>query len=320
MDETIRLEDMRLFARVAETKSLTAAARHLGVSKQTLSRRVAELERALGVQLMRRTTRRLNLTAVGTAYAERCMEIVRSAEEANRAVSDTHEVPSGTLRITADPVFGEAFLAELVIEYARQWPQVRIEVTLTRRRVDLVEEGFDVAFRIGAVNDATLSGFSLGAARVQYCASPAYVARRGSPKTPKELSDHECLVVASDRSPAVWPFRGKEGLAMVPVTARMTLSSFSMARAAAIAGLGIAIFSEFACAQDLLEKRLVPVLGDQPVDVGAISLVHAARRFLPARARSFVDLTRGRFARDRPWLVEGGDQHVMRTRKSSRPL
>ena len=286
---------MRLFAKVAEAKSFTAAAALLGVPKQTLSRRVADLERALGVQLIHRTTRRLHLSEAGAAYAARCNEIVRLADEANRAVSDAHQVPCGTLRITADPVFGEVFLTDLVVEYARMWPEIHIDVVLTRRRVDLIEEGFDVAFRIGQIDDPALSGFRLGPARVRYCASPAYIARRGAPATPEELEGHECLLVVSEGAPMRWPFRGKRGIAMVPVSGRLTFTSFAMARAATLAGLGIAIFPEFACAEDVRHGRLVPVLEDWVVEVGAVWLVHAARRLVTARVRAFADLARERF-------------------------
>lgn len=310
MSGTISLEDMRLFANVAEAQSFTAAAQRLGIPKQTLSRRVAEFERAIGVPLMHRTTRRLQLTAVGAAYAVRCTEIARIADEANRAVRDAQETPSGTLRVTADPVFGEAFLGELVIEYARRWPDVRLDVVLTRRRVDLVEEGFDIAFRIGEVDDAALAGVPLGPARVRYCASPAYLKKRGAPKTPGDLEAHDCIVVSSDGAPSRWPFAGKKGLIMVPVSGRLVLTSFSIARAAALAGLGIAIFPEFACASEVRERRLVPVLDAHCTGVGGVWLVHAARRFLPARARAFVDLTRERFGREPPWLADKKESAV----------
>jgi DNA-binding transcriptional LysR family regulator len=297
------MEDMRLFAKVAEAKSITLAARLLGVPKQTLSRRVAELERALGVQLLHRTTRRLRLSDAGAAYAERCSEIVRLVEETNRAVSDTNDVPSGTLRVTADPVFGEAFLTKLVLDYALEWPDVRMEVVLTRRRVDLIEEGFDLAFRIGEVDEPTLSGQNLGPARVRYCASPRYVARHGCPMNAEELAGHQCLLVTSERAPVRWPFPGEKGLRLLPVSGRLVFSSFTMAREAALAGLGIAIFPEFACAEDIRRKRLVPVVGGCLVDVGGVWLVHPARRFLPARVRVFIDVARARLSREPPWLT-----------------
>jgi DNA-binding transcriptional LysR family regulator len=271
MAETIRIDDMRLFAKVAEAKSFTKAAALLGVPKQTLSRRVAELERLLGVELMIRTTRRLHLTDSGKTYAERCSELVRLADEANRAVTDTDEVPRGTLRITADPVFGDAFLTGLVLEYARTWPEVRVDVVLTRRRVD------------------------------RYCASPAYLDRRGAPSAPKDLERHDCLVV-SDGTPARWPFRRNGRVELIPVSGRLTFTSFAMAHQAALAGLGIALFPEFACAADLRRKRLVPVLERSVVDVGSVWLIHAAHRALTARVRAFIALAVERFARQPPWL------------------
>ena len=300
MIETIRLEDMRLFATVAEAKSFTGAARLLGMPKQTVSRRMAELERALGVDLMHRTTRKLRLTDAGAAYAQRCGEIARLAEEANRAASDVHEVPRGTLRITADPVFGDAFLAALVNEYAARWPETRVEVVLTRRRVDLIEERFDAAFRVGRPDDGALTAIELGAARVLYCASPAYVARRGAPSKPAELADHDCLVV-SDGGPMRWPVPASRGTTLVSVSARLVFSSLSMAHAAASAGLGVALFPEFVCADDLRHRRLVQGLGKSAVDVGSIWLLYPGARFVPARVRAFVELARERFTNP-PWL------------------
>lgn len=303
MSETIRIEDMRVFAKVAEAGSFTIASRALGVPKQTLSRRVADLERALGARLMHRTTRRLHLTTLGAAYAERCAEIVRIADLANRAVADAQEVPRGTLRVTADPVFGEAFLTDIVIEYARRWPEVRVEVVLTRRKVDVVEEGFDVAFRIGQAGDSSLSQLSLGAAKIRYCANADYLELRGTPTTPECLARHDCIVVGADGAAVRWPFRGKRGTRLVPVSGRLRSDSFAMARAAALAGLGIAIFPEFACTQDVEAGRLRPVLDDWLADVGAVWLVHSPRPSLTARVRAFADLARERFAARPPWVT-----------------
>lgn len=300
MKETIRLEDMRLFASVADAKSFTGAAKRLGMPKQTISRRIAELERALGVDLVHRTTRRLELTDAGGAYAERCAEIVRLAADANRSVSEVSDVPRGMLRVTADPVFGDAFLTGLVTDYAKRWPETRVEVVLTRRRIDLVEERFDVAFRIGRPDDAVLSGRPLGPARIRYCASPKYVACRGAPTTMADIVEHDCIVV-SDGGPARWPVPEPGALKLVPVAARLSLTSFAMAHAAALAGLGIALFPEFACADDLRRKRLVPVLGATPTTVGSVWILYPSHRFLPARLRAFVELARERFGAAPPW-------------------
>ncbi|HWB80196.1 MAG TPA: LysR substrate-binding domain-containing protein [Nannocystaceae bacterium] len=172
---------------------------------------------------MHRTTRRLQLTEIGAAYAERCEEIVRIAEDANRAASDAQTRPVGNLRITADPVFGEAFLGALVIEYARRHPELRVEVALTRRRVDRLEEGFDVAFRVGQVDEPALAGFALGPARVRYCASAEYVRRRGAPSSPDHLAAHDCIAIASTGTPVRWPFRARKGMTLVPIAPRVGL-------------------------------------------------------------------------------------------------
>ncbi|WP_236515528.1 LysR family transcriptional regulator [Sandaracinus amylolyticus] len=303
--EAVRMEDMRLFAKVAEARSFTGAARALGVPKQTLSRRVAELEDVLGTQLLVRTTRRLHLTDAGAAYAARCSEIARLADEANAAVRETCETPRGLLRITADPHFGETFVGPLVIEHVRAWPEVRVDVVLTRRRVELIEEGFDVAFRVGHVPDASgaLSATHLGAARVRYCASPAYLARRGVPKTPEQLAEHECVVLTSEGPVVRWPFRGAKGPTMITVDGRVRTNGFEMSRAAALAGLGIAIVPEYACAQDLRGGKLRSVLDDFAIDAGGVWIVFASARYLSARVRSFVELAVERLGGGAAWSV-----------------
>lgn len=294
---------MRLFAEVARAGSFTAAARALAVPKQTLSRRVAELEHALGVTLLHRTTRRLHLTELGAAYAARCAEIVRLADEANQAVTESRLVPRGVLRLTADPLFGEAFLGAVVIEYASRWPEVSVELLLTRRRVSLVEEGFDAAVRVGQLDDPTLSARKLGPARIRYCASPAYLARHGTPRAPADLGAHECIAVTGEGAPTRWPFAGARGPTLVPVSGRLRVSSSAIAHEAARAGLGIALMPEFVCAEDVRRGRLVPVLDDHVIDVGAVWLVHPTDRYLSARVRAFLDLAVERLGTSPPWVT-----------------
>jgi DNA-binding transcriptional LysR family regulator len=286
----MRLEDMRLFAAVAAARSFTAAARALGIPKQTLSRRISELEADLGVRLLHRTTRRLHLTDVGAAYAERCADIARLADEANRAVTEAATKPRGLLRVTADPELGESFLGGIALDYARRYPDVELEILLTRRRVRLIEEGFDIALRVGWVDDTTLTATRLGPARVRYCASRDYLRRRGTPRTPADLADHDCLVLLADDVPMRWPFRGRRGPDLHAVTGRLRFSSINLTRTAALAGLGIAIFPEFMCLADLRARRLLSVLDDWRIDAGAVWLVHPAGRYLAARVRAFAEL------------------------------
>ncbi len=287
---------MRLFAAVAQLSSFTKAGRALDVPKQTLSRRIAALEHSLGAQLIQRTTRSMQLTDVGVSFAARCADVVLRADEAIRAATDTSDEPKGRLRVSADPVFGEAFVSGIVVDYANRYPEVELDVVLTRRHVDLVEEGFDVAFRVGGEDRAGISSTKLMPARVQYCASPEYVERFGAPVEPNDLADHSCILVLSDGTPSRWPFKSPGGLAMISVTGRLRFTSFSMAHAAALAGLGIAIFPEFKCANDIAANRLIPVLNDWCVDVGTVSIVHATQPFLAPRVRKFLELATSNFA------------------------
>lgn len=306
MNGTISLEDMRLFAVVAGSRSFTAAAHALGVPKQTLSRRIAALEASLAVQLLHRTTRRLRLSDVGSAYAARCAELVRLADEANRSVTDAPQEPCGVLRVSADPVFGEAFVGDIALEFSERWPAVEVEVLLTRRRVDLIEEGFDLAFRVGGPGDPALRAIRLGPARVRTCASPDYVARRGAPADPRALAGHDCIVVVGEDGSARWPFRGPDGAPMlVAVHGRVRVNASSLAHAAALRGLGIALYPEFACAAALRSGALVSLLDAYRVEVGGVWLVYPAVRFQSARVRAFVALARERLAQV-PWAVEDG--------------
>lgn len=296
MNETINLDDMRLFAMAAQSKSLTEASKRLGIPKQTLSRRLAALERQLGLQLMMRTTRQLKLTDIGAAYAARCADIVRQAEDATRSLTDTQQEPRGILRISADPVFGEAFVSELAIAYAVQFPDVELDVVLTRRHVNLIEEGFDIAFRVGHVDRTGLTATPLRPAHVKFCASPDYIARSGAPQRPEDLADHQCILVLSEGTSLRWPLRSAKS-AMTTVTGRLRFTSFAMAHMAALAGLGIAIFPEFTCTDDIEGGRLMSVLDDHVADIGPVSVVHPTQRYLAPRVRKFVDLTVDRFRR-----------------------
>jgi DNA-binding transcriptional LysR family regulator len=301
---TPKIDDMRLFAQLAEAGSLTAAARALAIPKQTLSRRLAALEEALSVQLATRTTRRLRLTEVGEAYAARCAEIARLADDANLAVQDRAETPRGTLRITADPTFGESFLPGLVAEYVRANPEVTVDAILTARRVDLIEEGFDVAFRVGRLEDSSLVARKLGAARLAYVASPTYLDERGKPEGPEDLANHECIQLVPRPGPSRWPFGGKDGLRLVSVSGRVRVNSLPLARQAALAGLGIVNLPAFACAGDIERGTLVSVLDQWVPDAGFVHVVYPGTRFLAPKLRRFIDLAVERFSANRPWEVD----------------
>lgn len=302
MDETqVRLDDMRLMGALVGAGSFTAVARRLGLPKQTVSRRIAQLEGALGVCLVERTTRSLHLTALGRGYAERCAELVRMADETNLSVKGEVTEVSGTLRVTADPLFGEHFLPGLIEEFVRAHPSVRVEAVLTSRYVELVEEGFDLAFRVGTPGDASLVATRVADATLVFVASPGYVSARGAPGTPEELAAHECIALVPEGGPARWAFQEGSGVRWVPVSPRIRVNHLGLAREAALQGLGITNLPYFACARALEREELVQLLADHTVAFGGIYLVHPSRRLGTARVRAFRELAL-EYLRKRPEL------------------
>ncbi|MEZ4426925.1 MAG: LysR family transcriptional regulator [Nannocystaceae bacterium] len=291
-----RLDDMRVFLQLAERGSVSGAARALGMTKQTVSRRLVALEQALGVQLALRTTRTVRLTDIGRAYAARCAEVVRLADEANRAASSQLEVASGTLRVTADHSFGEAFLPALVVAYLKAHPGMRVSVLLTARKVDLLDEGVDVAFRVGPPPDVrSLTATRLGPARLWMVASPAYLDARGVPTTLAELARHECLAALPAHVPPGWPLAVRGELRRVDIAARLRVNGLSMARQAALAGAGIAQLPEFAVVDDVAAGRLVRVLKPLTPEVGGVHLIYPHSQLLAPKVRAFVALARRHF-------------------------
>ncbi|MGE0328361.1 MAG: LysR family transcriptional regulator [Polyangiaceae bacterium] len=286
---TIDPADMLAFAAVAEHGSFSGAARSLGIPKQTLSRRVARLEAQLNVRLLQRTTRQMSLTSVGQSYAARCQEIARLSAEANALAIDSEAHPRGKLRVTADPLLGEAFVAPLVGAYLELFGDAQSELLLTSRKVDLVQEGFDVAFRVGSLADSDLIGQRLGSAKVRYCAAPSYAGCRRL-KTPEDLAQCACLAVHHS-GPLSWPFPQGNTLTPVQIQPRLSSTSFNAVRDATLAGLGVALLPEFACAPLLEAGLLRDVLGHS-LEVGSIWLLHTQRGLLAPRVTEFLRLAR----------------------------
>jgi DNA-binding transcriptional LysR family regulator len=292
----VRLDDMRVFAALAEAGSFTGAAAVLGVPKQTVSRRLAELEAALGVELARRTTRTLTLTDVGRAYAARCAEVARLADEANRAAASRTDLVSGILRITADSSFGEALLPDLVAAYVRENDGVNVEVLLTARKVDLVDEGIDAAFRVGPPPDvAHLAATRLGPAHLWTVAAPAYLERRGTPTTLADLATHDCVAAIPEHRPAAWPFAIDGTFRLVPIIARMRVNAAAMARHGALAALGVAHLPQFAAIDDVAAGRLVRLLPEHTPEVGGLHVVYPHTYLLAPKVRRFVEMAVAHF-------------------------
>lgn len=287
----MRLDDLRVIAAIAEHGSLSAAATALGMPKQTASRRIEAMEAALGVRLVERA-HRMRLTDEGSGLAERAREVVRLAEEATAAARDAVVTPRGALRIATTHTVAERILAPVVCAYLERYPDVTVELALAERAVDLVEEGFDAAVRVGALAPSALVATRLAPARICYVASPDYLARHGVPAVPADLAGHACLVHPLGPGEARWPFTRDGGIAAVPVAGRLVVNSAEVVLQAARAGHGIALLADVVCADDLAHGRLVSVLDAFVPDIGGIWLLTHGRRGRAARIRAFAELAR----------------------------
>ena len=297
----IDLNDMRLFAHVVEAGSFSAAARGLGMPKSTLSRRIARLEQALDTRLLQRTTRALHLTEPGATFHERCQRVVAEAEEAERCLSMDRELPQGRLRVTAPVEIGNAGLGRLAAEYLASYPQVSLELALSNRMVDLVEEGFDLGIRAGLLPDSSMVARRIGDARVIACASPGYLAGHAAPQTPQQLTAHACLLYCGQGTASrgfefsrVSGADGSSDTQRVRLSGRFKAGGFGPLVDAAIAGAGIALVPESLCREAIASGSLVVLLPDWRLPAGGIYAVYPSPRYLTPKVRSFIDFIAGR--------------------------
>jgi len=300
------VQSLLIFARVVEAKSFTGGAARAGISKSVASSRIAALEERLGTRLLHRTTRRLTLTPDGLSLYEHAAQMASAADAAAATAAGASVEPRGVLRVNAPVVFAQLYLVEPLAAYLELHPRVRVELLLADRMVDLVEEGVDVAIRISArLRDSSLVGRKLAEDRTLVCASPAYLARRGTPLTPGDLLHHDCLRYSLLESADEWRFRESSGEGRsfsVPVEARFQAQSGSLVREAALAGMGLAVLPSFMVARDLAAGALVQVLSPYSFIRIAIQALYAPTRTLPGNVRAFIDLLSQRF-RVPPWLA-----------------
>jgi DNA-binding transcriptional LysR family regulator len=300
-----RLNAIEAFVRVVELGGFTAAAASLRKSRAMVSKHVLDLEERLGARLLHRTTRRIGLTEIGRIYYERCVQLLDDLAEADAAVTAQQSSPRGTLRLNAPMSFGTMHLAAAVADFSALHPEVSVDMALNDRIVDLVEEGYDVAVRIGRLADSTLIARRLAPCRMAVCAAPAYLARHGEPATPADLSGHNCLSYTLMAQRDEWRFEGSEGAVSVRVSGSLNSNNGEALAAAARRGLGIIVQPTFIVGEDLKAGRLVRLLADYRHYEPAISAVYPHARHLSAKVRSFVDFLAGRFG-DRPqwdaWL------------------
>jgi DNA-binding transcriptional LysR family regulator len=288
---------MSIFAQVVEQGHLSRAAERLGLSTSAVSRHLAELEAHLDVRLLNRTTRRLSLTESGQLFYERCVQLLADLEEAEIVVTSGAVVPRGTLKLTCSITWGIRHLAPAIAAFVERFPGLRFEIELSDRAVDIVDEGIDLAIRIGDIGSQSLIGRKIGAMQLVCCAAPAYLAAKGTPQRPEELAKHACLTYAYSASGNTWRFRGTDGSEhLVRATGNVHANNGQMLATLAAAGMGIALEPDFIVAPELQRGTLLPLLAGYTPSGAGIYAVYASRRLLSAKVRAFVDFLASHFA------------------------
>jgi len=284
------LTRMRAFIDVVEAEGFSAAARKIGRSKALLSKYVRELEDELGALLLNRTTRQFSLTEAGHTYYRRASEIVREVDSLADAVRESSGDVRGRIKLSAPRTFADAPIGQSLVDFAKEHPDIVLEIDLDDRFVDLVEEGFDLAIRISRLESSSLIAKRLSPFSVRICGSPDLIAKHGTATEHQDCARRPCIVNTKGRSLSNWPFKGDASDTIsVSVSGPLEVNSPMVARAAAVSGLGFAILPDFIAAPEIIEGRLVPVLDDRILQGGGIFAVYPHRRYLPAKVRVFVD-------------------------------
>jgi len=295
-----KLVSIRAFTKVVERGSFATAGRELRLSRSAISKYVRELEEELGVQLLNRTTRSASPTENGQTYYERCLAILAELDEADRAVSQLQAEPRGLLRINAPMSFGTLHLSRAVADFMGRYAALKIQLVLSDELVDPVEQGFDVTLRIAEMGSSSLIARKLVPANRVVCAAPSYLARRGTPKHPRELKDHNCLTYGYLATGNQWKLTGPDGDQWIPIEAALCTNNAEVLRDAALAGRGIALLPTFIAGADLQQGNLVGILSDYKPPELSLCAIYPPTRHLSVKVRLFIDFLVERFG-NRPY-------------------
>jgi DNA-binding transcriptional LysR family regulator len=300
-----KLEAMNAFAKVVALGSYAEAARALGVTRSAVSKAVMELEHHLGARLLDRTTRRVGPTEAGLAYYERCLDVLARVEETELQIAKLHQEPKGVLKINAPMSFGALYLGTAVAEFMSRFPQLKIELTLTDRFIDPIEEGVDVTIRIADLRDSSLIARRLAPARIALAAAPSYLDQRGSPRAPEDLAHHHCLVYGHTTTLTKWQLSHGDEVISVTINSMLCSNNGDVLRAAALAGHGIVALPTFLIGPDIAAGRLRPVLSEHTPPPLGIFALYAANRYLAVKTRLFIDFLATRFGAVPEWDRHG---------------
>jgi len=301
-----KLMCMNAFINVVETGGFSSAGRKLGISKTLISKYVAQLEDVLGVLLLQRTTRRVTTTEIGYAYYQRCIPLLEEVDELESMVRLTHMKPAGNLVLGAPTSFSELHLMPVLSEFTQRYPDVKIDLHLTDRFVDIVEEGIDIAIRIGNLEDSSLIARKIAPIRLITCASPQYLEQAAPLTHPQDLKLHRCIIDSNYSIGGHWSFQKKEQKILVDVNASIKVNSVRAVRELLLSGSGLAICPLFAVSDDIRHNRLIHVLNSYETVQLGLYAVYSHRRHLSAKVRVFVDYLIEHFSLTPPWNYEPG--------------
>ncbi|HUF21878.1 MAG TPA: LysR family transcriptional regulator [Burkholderiales bacterium] len=290
-----RLTAMELFVRVVETGSFSAVARQMDMTQPTVSKQLAALEQRLKTRLLNRSTRQLSLTEAGTSYYEACKRILDSVNEAEGNVGRLQGQFAGQLRINTSIALGQMYVATLVLKFQEQHPDIEIDLSLADRFVDVVEEGIDLAIRVGKLTDSSLVARRIGKARRLAIATHAYLKRHGMPKVPQDLAEHNCILYAYLSTGNEWMFRGPEGEIRVRVSGNFRANNGDAIRQAVLADHGIAVVPEWIVGGEVAAGRIKVILPDFEPTPMDISAVYPSARHVSAKLRALIDFLQTEF-------------------------
>lgn len=310
------LDNMRVFVRVVEQDSMSAAGRLLRLSPAVVSHRIQALESHLGVRLLNRTTRRVQPTEQGLAFYQACQEVLAAVERAENVVAGAGGAPQGSLRVTAPLGFTRRILAPLVPEFQQLHPKVTLQLRCSEHLIDLLTESVDVAIRLAILSDSSLISRKILDCERLLCAAPAYLAEHGSPETPEALLDHNCLLLRFPGSQQFrWTLETPDGPKTFSVQGRFDADDGDVLTGWALEGRGIVLKTLWEVAEHIRDGRLLPVLTGFPPEPVSLSVLYPHRRLLPARVRAFSDFAVTRFAEEIGKRLEGLSLAALRTEK-----
>ncbi|MFZ6645509.1 LysR family transcriptional regulator [Undibacterium sp. TJN25] len=295
---------MRMFVKVAEAGSFSGAARALDTSNPSVTRYIADLETYIGARLFNRSTRRLSLTEAGSNYLERCHQVLLDIDNAVLEAGMSAANPTGTLRMTVPMSFAVNHLGRILPEYMQRYPDVKLDISLSDRVVNLVDEGYDLGIRIGRIQDSSLVARKIAPARLILCASPAYLKKYGTPQTPQDIErqQHVCLRYSYASSPDAWTFVKAGKTYTVKLNgSHINANNGDILREAAVGGMGLVLQPSFIVGNDIRDKKLVHLLADYVPPASMIQAVYASRQHLSAKVRTFVDYLIEQFGDEPCW-------------------